>query len=55
MLTSRAPLTGTFVPTFLAVNLPTLAPSFAWLHKGHRIVALIAEANLTAENWPRIG
>jgi len=49
MLNSRAPLTATFLSTFLAFNLLTLAPSFSWYDKGHRIVGLIAEANLTAE------
>ena len=49
MLTSRSPLAATFVSTCLLFNLLTLAPSFAWLDKGHRIVGLIAEANLTAE------
>ena len=49
MLTSLAPLTSTFVSTFLAFNLLTLTPSFSWFDKGHRIVALIAQANLTAE------
>lgn len=41
--------TATFVSTFLLFNLLNVAPSFAWLDKGHRIVGLIAEANLTAE------
>lgn len=49
MLTSLVPLTATFVSTCLLFNLLTVAPSFAWLDKGHRIVALIAKANLTAE------
>jgi hypothetical protein len=30
-------------------NLFVIAPVFAWFDKGHRVVALIAEANLTAE------
>jgi nuclease S1 len=41
--------TATFVSTFLAFNLLTAASCFSWLDKGHRIVGLIAEANLTAE------
>jgi hypothetical protein len=49
MPTSPIPLMATFVSTLLLVNLLKVAPSFAWLDKGHRIVALIAEANLTAE------
>jgi hypothetical protein len=49
MLTSRAPLTVAFVSTFLLFNLLILSSAFSWFDKGHRIVALIAEANLTAE------
>jgi nuclease S1 len=49
MPASRVLLTAIFVSTFLTFHLLTVAPSFAWLDKGHRIVALIAEANLTAE------
>ena len=55
MLTSPAPLIATFVPTFLLFNLLNVAPSFAWLDKGHRIVALIADADLTAEARKTIG
>ena len=55
MLTSPAPLIATFVSTFLLFNLLNVAPSFAWLDKGHRIVALIADANLTAEARKTIG
>ena len=44
---------GSFIATLASVillfNLLTFAPSFAWFDKGHRIVALIAQANLTAE------
>ncbi len=46
---SLTTFTTTFVATFLAFNLLTVAPSFSWFDKGHRIVALIARANLTAE------
>jgi hypothetical protein len=49
MSTSQVPFITTFGLTFLLFNLLTFAPSFAWLDKGHRIVGLIAEANLTAE------
>ena len=42
-------LTATFASVFLLFNLLTFTPSFAWYDKGHRIVALIAQANLTAE------
>ena len=49
MPTSPAPLIATFVSTFLVFNLLTVATCFSWYDKGHRIVGLIAEANLTAE------
>jgi hypothetical protein len=52
--TSRVPLTVIFVSTFLAFNLLTLEPSFSWHDKGHRIVALIALANLTDEARKKI-
>ena len=42
-------LTATFASLFLLFNLLTFTPSFAWFDKGHRIVALIAQANLTVE------
>src|SRR5262245_65988010 len=51
---SPLPLTATFVSVFLLFNLLTFTPSFAWYDKGHLIVALIAEANLTAEARKRI-
>jgi hypothetical protein len=54
MPTSRVPLTVAFVSTFLVFNLLTLASSFSWYDKGHRIVGLIAEANLTADARKRI-
>jgi nuclease S1 len=49
MSISPAPLIATFVSTFLVFNLLTVATCFSWYDKGHRIVGLIAEANLTAE------
>ena len=49
MLTSRSRLAASCGSTLLLFNLLTVAPSFAWFDKGHRIVALIAQANLTAE------
>jgi nuclease S1 len=49
MPTSRVLLTATFVSTVLVFNLLTLTPSFSWFDKGHRIVGLIAQANLTDE------
>jgi hypothetical protein len=54
MPTSQASLTVTFVSTFLVFNLLTLEPSFSWFDKGHRIVGLIAQANLTAEARKKI-
>lgn len=54
MLTSRAALATNFISIVLLFNLSNVAPSFAWLDKGHRIVALIAEANLTAEAGKKI-
>jgi len=54
VLTLRARVTAIFISTFLAFNLLNVAPSFAWLDKGHRIVALIAQANLTAEARKKI-
>ena len=46
---SPEPLIATFVSTFLVFNLLTVATCFSWYDKGHRIVGLIAEANLTVE------
>jgi nuclease S1 len=54
MLTSRVSLIVTFVATLLVFNLLTIEPSFSWFDKGHRIVALIAQANLTAEARKKI-
>ncbi len=50
---SPVPLIATFASVLL-FNLLNVAPSFAWLDKGHRIVALIAQANLTAEARKKI-
>ena len=49
MPTLLASLTATFVSTLLVFNLLTLAPALGWFDKGHRIVGLIAQANLTAK------
>ncbi|MGH7798844.1 MAG: S1/P1 nuclease [Candidatus Binatia bacterium] len=38
-----------FVTAIVLFNLLAVAPVFGWLDKGHRVVALIAETNLTAE------
>jgi hypothetical protein len=49
MVISLAWSTTVFVSTFLVFNLLTLTSALSWFDKGHRIVALIAQANLTAE------
>jgi len=54
MPTSPAPLIAIFVSTFLVFNLLTVATCFSWYDKGHRIVGLIAKANLTAEARKKI-
>lgn len=48
MPTSLAPLIATFLSTFFVFNLLTIASALSWFDKGHRIVGLIAQANLTA-------
>ena len=50
MPTSLVSLTATFLSTFFVFHLLTLTPAFSWFDKGHRIVGLIAQANLTATN-----
>jgi S1/P1 Nuclease len=47
MPTSLAPLIATFLSAFFVFNLLTLTSAFSWFDKGHRIVGLIAQANLT--------
>jgi hypothetical protein len=49
MPTALAPLTATFLSTFFVFNLLALTSAFCWYDKGHRIVGLIAQANLTAD------
>jgi hypothetical protein len=49
MLTLLAPLTVTFLSAFLVFNLLAPKSVLSWYDKGHRIVGLIARANLTAE------
>ena len=44
-----------YVSTFLVLNLVTLAPALSWYDKGHRIVGLIAQANLTIQARTAIG
>jgi len=46
---SLAPMTLAFLSTFLLFDGLTPARAFCWYDKGHRIVGLIAQANLTAE------
>ena len=49
MPTSLTPLTATFLSTLFVFNLLTVTLVFSWFDKGHRIVGLIAQANLSAE------
>jgi hypothetical protein len=49
MLTSLVTMTVTFLSTFFIFNLLALTSALSWYDKGHRIVGLIAQANLTAE------
>ena len=49
MLLTKAPLTGCFIAALLLFHLAAVAPAFSWYDKGHRVVALIAETNLTPE------
>jgi S1/P1 Nuclease len=49
MVMSLGTSTAIFASAFLVINLLTLTPALSWFDKGHRIVGLIAEANLTAE------
>ena len=49
MPTSPAHLIANFVSIFFAFNLLTVATCFSWYDKGHRIVGLIAQANLTPD------
>ena len=49
-----SPVITTFVSTFLVFNLLTVGTCLSWYNRGHRIVGLIAEANLTAEARKKI-
>lgn len=49
MPTSLVPFTAIFLSTFFLFNVLTLTSAFSWFDKGHRIIGLIAQANLTAE------
>jgi hypothetical protein len=44
-----------FFAATVLLNLLAVPPAFGWLDKGHRVVALIAEANLSAEARKQIG
>ncbi len=48
MPTSLAPRAAAFLSMFFVFYLLIVAPAFSWFNKGHRIVGLIAQANLTA-------
>ncbi|HJX11183.1 MAG TPA: S1/P1 nuclease [Candidatus Binatia bacterium] len=54
MPTLKAPLTGCAIATLLLVQWVSGSSAFAWRDKGHRVVALIAEANFTQETRKRI-
>jgi hypothetical protein len=49
MPTSLTPLIATFLSTFYVLNLLAPTSALSWFDKGHRIVGLIAHANLTVE------
>jgi S1/P1 Nuclease len=49
LLTAESGLIATFLSTFFVFNLLTYTSAFSWFDKGHRIVGLIAQANLTAD------
>jgi hypothetical protein len=49
MSTSLVPLTIAFLSTFFVFHLLAPMSALSWYDKGHRIVGLIAHANLTAE------
>ena len=47
-MTQCIPFVGAFAAASIVFHLATIAPAFGWFDKGHRVVALIAEANLSA-------
>jgi nuclease S1 len=49
MTHSKGILTAAFLSTFLIFHLLTATSAFSWFDKGHRIVGLIAQANLSTE------
>jgi hypothetical protein len=54
MLSTITPLTSTIFAALFLFQLTAVSSAFPWYDKGHRVVALIAEANLTAETRRRI-
>jgi hypothetical protein len=42
-------MTGVTLATVILLNLLAAVPAFCWYDRGHRVVAMIAEANLTPE------
>ena len=46
---TQAALNGRAIAALLLFHLAAVSPAFSWYDKGHRVVALIAEANLTPE------
>jgi hypothetical protein len=48
MPTLLVPATATFLSTFILFHLLTVESALSWYDKGHRIVAFIAQANLSA-------
>lgn len=48
MLLSKAALNGRFTAAILLFHAAAASPAFSWQDKGHRVVALIAEADLAA-------
>ena len=49
MSTSLASVTVTILTAFIVLGVQALTSAHAWYDKGHRIVGLIAHANLTPE------
>ena len=49
MLLTKAARTGCAIAALLFFYLTDVSPAFSWYDKGHRVVALIADANLTPE------
>ena len=49
MRLTKAALNGCAIAALLLFHLAAVSPAFPWYDKGHRVVALIAEVNLTPE------